>query len=293
MKKYKFVQQNDALSGVIEALLLVALIAIVLSIIQIRYIPEIMTEREIDHISQVESQFSYLKSTIDIQSMTQEDVLVSSVVTLGSKELPFFVSAGSSGYVEIMDGNKTDSILKINLTGEDDVIFDLTSIKYQANNFYHDDQKFIMEGGGIIAEHPSESMNVLPPINKKLQGNVLYFNYTLPILKGKAEKKVSASSDENIFIFTNFSHSDPTITEDIFMGSQEKVEIHSDYLDAWNQSLHSLFHEEIENDYLEIKKYPLASPEYVVIKPDSGINYVRINLKPIHIMAQIGPGISE
>ena len=57
---------DQAVAGVIEALLLVALAAIVLSTIQLVYIPDIMEQREADHMDQVDNQFSHLKSVIDL-----------------------------------------------------------------------------------------------------------------------------------------------------------------------------------------------------------------------------------
>ena len=46
MKIRKIIRYNNAVSGVIEALLIVALIAIILAIIQLVYIPPIMEDKE-------------------------------------------------------------------------------------------------------------------------------------------------------------------------------------------------------------------------------------------------------
>ena len=48
MKRRNFLNNPYAVAGVIEALLLVALVAIILSFIQLYYIPEIMKDREAD-----------------------------------------------------------------------------------------------------------------------------------------------------------------------------------------------------------------------------------------------------
>ena len=62
MKNKNFIRGNHAVAGVIEALLLVALVAIILSTIQLVYIPQVMNEREADHMEDVSNQFSFLKS---------------------------------------------------------------------------------------------------------------------------------------------------------------------------------------------------------------------------------------
>ena len=49
MKNKNYLKERDAVAGVIEALLLVALVAIVLSTIQLIYIPQVMEQREADH----------------------------------------------------------------------------------------------------------------------------------------------------------------------------------------------------------------------------------------------------
>jgi competence protein ComGC len=77
MKNKKLIKRKDAVAGVIEALLLVALAAIIISTIQLVYIPQMMEQRESDHMDDVENQFSYLKSVIDLQSMVKEDVPIS------------------------------------------------------------------------------------------------------------------------------------------------------------------------------------------------------------------------
>ena len=62
MGKIKVFKDNKAVAGVIEALLIVALVSIIISTIQLIYIPEIMKQKEYDHMEEVENQFSFLTS---------------------------------------------------------------------------------------------------------------------------------------------------------------------------------------------------------------------------------------
>ena len=160
MLSKRIVKNNFALAGVIEALLLVALVAIILSIIQLTYVPEIMRQKESDHMDVVENQFSNLKSVIEIQSMMgcdDPDMPVayspmSSPITLGGNELPYFISSKSYGQIEIIDKDSTENMINIQpmTINEYSSGIPLTSIIYTAENAYIDDRKYILEGGGII-----------------------------------------------------------------------------------------------------------------------------------------------
>lgn len=53
MKQRRLGMQNKAVVGIIEALLMVVLGSIVLSVIQLVYIPEVMEQRESEHMELV------------------------------------------------------------------------------------------------------------------------------------------------------------------------------------------------------------------------------------------------
>ena len=151
--KLKILQNNNyALAGVLEAILLIALVAIVLSIIQLTYVPEIMEQKESDHMDEVSNQFSQLKSVIEIQSMmgamdTGEPITytpMSSPITMGSKELPYLISARSYGQVDLTDKDDAGDF-KINIQpapADFPTGIPLTSLEYSATNFYYPSQEY-------------------------------------------------------------------------------------------------------------------------------------------------------
>ena len=98
MKRTKFMRENKAVAGVIEALLMVALVAIILSMIQLYYIPQIMEQKEADHMDDVTNQFSFLKAMIDFQSMVEENVPISSPITTR------IIGCASTGVIVIIAG---------------------------------------------------------------------------------------------------------------------------------------------------------------------------------------------
>jgi len=269
---------NDAVAGVIEALLLVALFSIVLSTVQLVYIPDIMEQREVEHMDEVENQFSYLKSIIDLQSSLKENVTISCPITLGSRELPYFVTARAFGQIDIIDMGES----KINTDSVSNI--PLTSIKYQASNSYFLKQDYILEGGGlIIKQHDGESMRIEPSINYQNESGKIKIFWSLPEFDGFAGKN-STSGFKSCYIRCNYS------TSENLAPATDYTYIYSEYLDAWNNSLNQLFEEPIQNNYMTIKKKPISDPTYVEIKEGNDGN-IEIYILKTKIMMQIGPGI--
>ena len=285
MKNKRFIKRKDAVAGVIEALLLVALASIVISTIQLVYIPQTMEQRESEHMDDVENQFSYLKSVIDLQSIVKENVPISSPITLGSRELPYFVTAKAFGQLEIIDEDSTDSRITMNFPTIPSI--PLTSIKYEAFNSYFVDQTYVLEGGCVIVKQSDgETVKIEPSItiNNKSSENKIEIIYNIPVINGIPGKN-STNGYKNCFVRTNYSNQ-----ESYSMAEIDYIYIYTNYLDAWGASLNKLLKEEVENGYIVIEKRPILSPEYVSITPSGGI-HLYIELTVTYVGAQIGPGI--
>ncbi len=282
MKLNSLLNQKYAVAGVIEALLLVALVAVVISTIQVIYIPEIMKQREAEHMDEVENQFSYLKSVIDIQSTMQEDIPVSSSITLGSRELPYFVTARAFGQLDIND--YTNSWICFDSFPPDGDCYPLTSIQLDSMNSYYIDKDFILEGGGlIIKQSDGEAMRVAPSISWELQGGTINIDWTLPEFYSIAGKN-STAGFKNCYIRTNYSSNDM-----INFNNPNFVDIHTDYITAWYNSLNLIFDEAIENDDITIRKFPIDSPDRVRMEGAEDVE-ISIDMTIIQFGAQIGPG---
>ena len=276
MEMRRFLHNSDAVAGVIEALLLVALVSVVISTIQLVYIPEIMKQREAEHMDDVENQLSYLKSIIDLQSTVQEDVPVSSPLTLGSRELPYFVTARSFGHLIIRDvtASKIDTEFFTNQK--------LTSIEYEAVNAYYIDQTYVLEGGSLIVNQSNgQTARVEPSMTYENRSTEIRINYNLPTFNG-IEGKNTTSGYKSCFIRTNYS------SKAQYSGYTNYIKIYTEYLNAWNNSLNQLFSSEVDNGYININKYPTANPPYVAIT--EGTKDLYLELTVINFGVQIGPG---
>ena len=302
MQNKKFLRSDYAVAGVIEALLLVALVAIVISTIQLVYIPDIMEERESGHMDEILNQFSQLKSVIDIQSslgiLKSDESLtytpMSSPITLGSSEIPYFITERAYGVLNVIGKEDTDGC-RINIQPAPTDFpsgVPLTSIKYDAENFYFVDQSYILEGGGVIlnqtrgaTESGGEVMRNPPPINVVNYTNNITIYYNLPLFKSYAGKNNTADYTTK-FVLTNYSkyysHS----------GAVTFIHIYTDHPVAWNQSLRQdstgLLWEYYDNGYININLNKAQSPQRLEITP--GTKSIYLHLTVVEIGAQIGPG---
>jgi hypothetical protein len=245
---------NHAVAGVIEALLLVGLVAIVISMIQLQYIPMVMEQREADHMDQVSNQFSTLKSFIEMQSITQATSPFSTLLTLSSEPLPYFITAGSYGSVSV-----EESIGQIRVIHSIAGIYDypLTSIKYEASNVYFVPQNYILEAGGIVVQQPDGSpvMRVDPSIRVENHSNEIRIHFNLPVFNGIAGKNMTSGVGK-CYIRTNWSEGN---YEQIESGGEiESITFTTSYPSAWYEALHLMLEENVEYElnesYVKINK---------------------------------------
>ena len=276
----KLVDERSAVAGVIEALLIVALVATVISTIQLVYIPQIMEQREAEHMDEVSNQFSYLKSMIDIQVISKSDAPIFSMITLGSRELPYFISARAFGDLSITNDPKD------NITWGGLVICYLTSIEYNAYNSYFVDQTYALEGGGVFVKQPGElsALRVDPPvyiINGTNKVNV-YFNLTKIV---SYNNKNSTNGYGKTLIRTNYSHTSTAPIYPYTVDGGLNISINTDYPNAWYTSLNNTM-----GSLVNVSLLPPESPTYVEIKKKEGGKPIDLYLKENIIFAQIGPG---
>jgi len=279
--------------------LMVALVSVVISMIQLIYIPQIMEQKEAEHMDLVSNQFSTLKSVIDTQALTGSiatdaplsHVPMTSMITLGSRELPYFVTAAAFGQVSIQqDENSTIEIFQPPNPPVE--VSPLTSIVYNADNFYFVDQTYILEGGGIIVAQPEgESvMRADPSISTKhLDDTTMEMRFYLPKIVAVAGKNITSGSGK-CFIRTNYSSTQQISDKYIYPG--QYIIIKSKYLNAWNESLNKLFGEEITKGSIKVNitDHPDPNQNIKVVQVYLLNKYIILKLTLVTIIAQVGPG---
>jgi len=279
MKNRKFIREKHAVAGVIEALLLVGLVAVILSVIQLYYIPQVMNQREADHMDEVANQFSFLKSIIDLQSIEKKDIPISSPITLGSRELPYFVTGRALGELRIIDDAGEIRADRVTL------IAPLTSVEYTAFNAYYLRDKgpiiiYTLEGGAIILKQPDgEKVIIEPTINVVNLSNSIEIYYEIPIIVGISGKESSPQDYKTCFIRTNYSNSDANWQEYSVVFN---ITISTEYVDAWSNMLYNIT--DFGDNVNIIKKSNFVE---ITPKPSKDIS---LYYKKTYIYAQISPG---
>jgi hypothetical protein len=268
MKLKKF---DDAVVGVVTAVLIIGLIVAVISLVQTIYIPKIMEQREAEHMDKVAEQFTYLTSVIDGQAADQSKNLpVATSVTLGSKELPYMMSIKAFGTLQILDNARY-----INISLSDSTVpFPIGVISYSSVNGYFLDQTYTYEAGAmIVSQTEGNLMMVRPNFFINTTSGTLEFDIINIVSVGQ---KTIASGFGTYPLQTEFYK----ITYNTFL-DVKNITITTPLSNAWYVYMDSL----LDNQYTLIKNghsltiTPLASPTIIV--------------NVIDIRAQIGPGWVE
>lgn len=169
MKKIRRVLQNlkkkdDAIAGIIVAILLVGLIISVLAIIQTVYVPRWMEQKEAEHLYTVLDQFALLKFAIDNQALNENsNISLSTSITLGSKEWPIFSSSRAYGTLEVKNEGTSFTIKKNDAAPNTLLDQDLGTVTYSSSNAYFLDKTYVYETGALISSQSDGNvMSIVP-----------------------------------------------------------------------------------------------------------------------------------
>jgi hypothetical protein len=153
-------KKDEAVAGIVVAVMIVGLVLAVISIIQTVYIPKWMESREAEHMGVVADQFSNLKFTIDTQIALKEDVPVSSSITLGSRELGFFMSNKAFGRLALISNGWAHRIVR---TAGDTYEDNYGILRYASQNAYFLNQIYNYEIGGVVLNQTEGAVFIIKP----------------------------------------------------------------------------------------------------------------------------------
>lgn len=258
--------------GVIEAVLLIALFAIILSTFQLVYVPQIMKDREANHMDEVANQFYQMRFVLDLFTAGKINSSVSIPVTLGSREIPYLITSPASGEIYIVENIFT---LKVNDSlGQHNVT--IGGIRYDANNVYYERQSYCIEGGAIILEQPfTETLRIPPDLRCMLKGSSLEIHLTLVNITGYGSR-IRASGYDTTYVRINYS----TATSYNFYGVKGIV-VKTSHPSAW----HSFLNATINRTAACITK----GKNHVEIEPKHGYT-IDLYLDVVKVYAQVGLG---
>lgn len=284
MRKIK--NSDDAVAGIVIAILLVGLFVTIFSIIQTVYVPQWMEEKESEHMGEVTSQFAYLKFATDVQlySPTNSNLSISVPITLGSDKIPYLLSERSYGDLDILSGSSVVTIKN----STNSYIYNLGTIKYSSRNSYFVDQTFSYETGAVIVSQHQGNFLSLSPFFSVNNSQMINISFTLVNISSVGSK-TSANGYSTTSILTKYlSSSDQTVT----ISNITNITINTSYPSSWK----SYFNETLEDEGLD---YGLSSDYWITYSEDdnwiilhfnTSENSNSLDLSIKKISAQITPG---
>lgn len=274
MRMRKIKNSDDAIVGIVVAVLVIGLIMAVTVTIKTVYLPQWLEQTEAAHMEEVSNQFAQLKYALDIQSVAEQKTAISSSITLGSKEMPIFGLGRTFGSLEIL----SNSCNLIITNSTDTLNFSFGTIKYSSDNSYFVDQSYIYEAGALIlSQSTANILNGKPFLSVSNFTNV---SFAIVSISGVDSKK-SASGYGTYAVYTEFLNSKNYEVIDV-----TSINITTNYPNAWR----TMFN-------ISTLKY--SGLTYVIKDTDNGITVEfegdlgNLFLKVIDISAQIAPGWVE
>ncbi len=169
-----FLRSESASSTVVGAVLLLAIIVTVLSVVRLGYMPEWKNDAEYSHMNDVWEDMTDLKSKIDLMTIvlasdpdslnttSSNDITMNVPFHMGGGDLPLIGAIKSSGTLSV---NKNEC--GINIITDADGNWNETiicgAVSYASQNRYYVDQNFIYEGGALILSQGERSSMMLYP----------------------------------------------------------------------------------------------------------------------------------
>ncbi|HEC81277.1 MAG TPA: hypothetical protein ENI42_02460 [Thermoplasmatales archaeon] len=270
---------DQAVVGVIEAILLIGLLAIILSTVQLIYVPKLMEDREASHMDDVAKQFAQLKFAVDLQASGLTNTSISTPITLGSREMPYLITARALGSIYVVNDACT---VTVNVNSQS-YVYRLGDIVYYADNAYYEKQTYVLENGAVILVQQdndgTETMLAAPTFSSHLTGSNLDLSFLLLNISGYASRTSVESSLDTTYVRTNYYSSSSAEYSDV-----SSITISTSYPNAWYKFLNT----SLDNDAVEVSQLSQS----VEITPRDGYT-MDLSLDVVKLCAQIGLGWME
>jgi hypothetical protein len=281
--------KDEAVAGIVVAVMIVGLVLAVVSIIQTVYIPKWMENREAEHMGVVSDQFSQLKFAIDSQIALKENVPICSSITLGSRELGFFMSNKAFGRLSLITDEWGYRLaLKSGETFEDTI----GGLRYTSENSYFLDQNYIYEIVGVILNQSQGSVFLVKPEFSAVYNLTNHqVNLTWSVIDLRPmDEKTSLNGYGTYPVRTQYESLTDTIKNNV-----SSFTISTSFPTIWYNFLNTTLSDANlqKNDQYTITKS--SSDVTVTFRyfPLSNLNAVIIDLEKIKISTQISPGWIE
>ena len=279
-------KKDEAVAGIVVAVMIVGLVLAVISIIQTIYIPKWMESREAEHLGVVSDQFSQLKFTIDTQIALKENTPVSTSITLGSRELGFFISNKAFGRLALLSNGWAHRIVR---TAGDTYEDNYGILRYTSENAYFLNQIYNYEVGGVVLNQTEGAVFIIKPeFSVVYNTSVRIANLSLTCIDLVSnDEKTSISGYGTYPVRTEYiSATNTTIT------SIKTFAVITPFSSIWYNFLNTTLSDAnlIKNTDYTITK---TSNQVTITFNSPPLATVNLDLMKIQISAQITPGWSN
>jgi hypothetical protein len=282
-------KKDEAVAGIIVAVMIVGLIIAVISIIQSMYVPKWMEAREAEHMGVIADQFSQLSFAIDSEAAMKQPVPISTSITLGSKELGFLSSNKAFGRLAIVP-NEGSYIIGLDIGSTSTGSFG--TLHYSSENAYFINQDYCYEAGALILNQTEGSVFTIEPTfsaTVNASRGTVNLSWTCININPTGDK-LSISGYGTYPVRTTFLSYTNTSTD--ISQSVKTLQITTSFPSLWLRYLNStLSKANLINgtDYTLAKTSGVAAVTFL----HDHIFHYYLNLKIITISTQLAPGWIE
>jgi len=213
MIQWRYMQRCDgAVSTVVSALLLLALVIAVITSINVRYVPQWTENAEHMHMRTVSKDMSQMKAGADLMIVSsaavKEPFSAGMPITMGGGEIIFFNRYSSSSTLSI-NTRAVNMNIATELDGvtrqSDDIMKNMGCVDFLSNNYYYPNQRYSYECGGLaISQNNRSVMKMVPHISvSKSSDNIINVSIDAIKLSGSHQTISSNTMEEVYFSYSN------------------------------------------------------------------------------------------
>jgi len=277
---------DDAVVGIVVTVLLIGLILVIMVMLNTVYVPKWLESSEAAHMEEVSKQFTQLKYALDIQSTVNDSTAITTSVTLGNKEIPFFNKGRTFDSLDIIKDAITIDFSPGGSYTSDTILFSSRN-----SNFV--DQSYIYEAGALIISQDEKSMvygnpaiiltdyiesHTVPP--KNVGANITFYIVEINGLAGKTN--MMGYGNYPIYTQATGTRSD-TLIQNI-----TSITITTNYTNAWK----NIFEQAINPNWFANQTYKIdVYPNKITITFLS--DQFNFHVRSKNIIAQISSGLAE
>lgn len=200
INKPVFFRSQSASSTVVGAVLLLAIIVSIFSVVRIGYIPEWKNDAEYSHMNDIWEDMADLKSKMDLITIvlasepdSPNTVIMNVPIHMGGGDVPLIGTIKSSGTLSVF--NKEECNMTVTTVSEGNwksgpILYG--TVSYDSQNRYYVDQNFIYEGGALIlSQRERSSMMLYPSIRFSRAAN----GYSVSVHVVEIDKSINSPAD--------------------------------------------------------------------------------------------------